>query len=639
MNPGRPLPLSFLVAALGWTWLVTGLVVLAAWSGRPDEAFGDVLLAATSLGPLGWIAWSANRPLVESGVLGALCFAPLLSAAAYAGDAARLPGLLYSLGVMGLLTWGATGAPQRIRIALAASFGLALPLGLWVWADLGQSQGASLAPLAPALTLRDVLTTGLAQAGGWALGLGIAAAGLVGLLRRRQNQPEVTAPAEETQRGALPLAALLLGLTAGGLGLGLAPSMAEERPLLGNHIRPDEPAPLELRPAPSVPSAARSFGHRFLAAPSAAGARLIPVPLAAHLELERREGETWVRVESDLKHYVLQGRDVLVGCVGEEAWRAAGSTLPTDAKRVRLSPDQAPLLAEAGSAFDVVLLSPGQAPRLAGALRAWTAAGGLLVVPEKSDLAGLGPRTVNGELEEVRIGAGRAVAPVSSEGWPALAHALDGQWDERHARRARRLGVREALLLEPDPRPDGIEHLVAALLALALIWSALAALALRAKGPTVAAGAWVVALLAAALLRSLLPTGPAWTSSRQVLEAPSGSLSAARLEVVTTLRLRPDPAHLELVDYAPPLPAFLSEGEAIQASAQLEPASPGRSPSITLPAGRGVLAFRRLDACELPGHVTLTVGPEGIRIENQLEATLSEVRRNNGVLQPAFKHG
>lgn len=619
MSSSRPLSLSFVLAALAWTWLLTAGVLLAAAGGRSEGAFGDLLLAVTTLGPLGWIAWSDRRPLLEAALGGALSFAPLLAAAAYASDAARGAGLLYACAAGALLTWGAVGASRRVRVALAASLGLALPLGLWVWADLGQSRSAELAPLAPALSLREILAGGALGPASLALGVGAVLALIwAGVRWRRDLSSRPVASPSLLRTGAT-----CLGLACA---LSLSSSSAEERALLGPHLRPNEPVPLELRPSPRYPSAARSFGHRFLGASGPTGTRVIPLSLAAHLELEELSGETWVRRPGPTRAAptLLRGRDLLAACFGEEAWRASASFLP-QAKRVRLDLDQAPLLAEAGSAFDLVLVSPGLTPRLAGALRAWTAAGGLVAIPDSAGLASLGSVEPARGLNQVRLGAGRAVAPLTSQGWGPLAQVLEGRWDERHARRARREQLGEVLLLDPDPRPGGLGSLGAALLALALIWSALAALALRLRATTATAGAWVVALLAAALLRSILPAGAAWTASRQVLEAPSGSKAAARLEFVTTLRLRPETAHLELVDFAPPLPAFLSEGEAIQAGAELRPQSSSQAPAITLPAAQGVRAFRRLDACELPGEVRLEVSGDRVRVANQLGSPLREL--------------
>ena len=61
MEQQRPFSLAFVAAALAWAWLVTAGVLLAAAAGRSEGAWGDLLLAATSLGPLGWIAWSERR--------------------------------------------------------------------------------------------------------------------------------------------------------------------------------------------------------------------------------------------------------------------------------------------------------------------------------------------------------------------------------------------------------------------------------------------------------------------------------------------------------------------------------------------------------------------------------------------------
>jgi hypothetical protein len=593
-------------------------VLLAAAAGRSEGALGDLLLAATSLGPLGWIAWSERRVLLEGLLVGAVSFAPLVVAAAYASDAARGAGLLYALGAGLLLTWGAAGAPRRVRVALAAGVGLALPLGLWTWADLGQSETAALAPLAPGLSLREVLAGGGFGRAGWVL-LGCAGlSGLAHVVERRWRRSE-SAPAEP-RRGAALLGAAVLGLAAS---LSLSSTSAGDRALLGRNLRPDEPAPRELRPAPQDRAAARSFGHRYLAARTPGGARLVPLPLAGHLELEVQREGTWVRRPGAVdRFYVVRGREVLVGCFGESAWRASASFL-SDARRVRLSPAQAPSLAEAGSAFDVVVVSPGEVQRLGPALRAWTAAGGLLVLSDPAELELLGEESPDRGLSRVRIGTGGAVAPLTSQGWGPLAEAMEGRWDERHARRGRRQAVSEVLLLDPDPRPGGLGSISAALLALALIWSALAAFSLRLRGTTTVAGAWLVALLAGALLRVLLPSGPVWSASRQVLEAPSGSRTAQRLEFVTTLQVRPESARVELSDFAPPLPAFLSEGEAIQASAELRPAGPSQSASVALPAQRGVRAFRRLDACELPGQVSLQVEGARVRVRNDLGVDLT----------------
>lgn len=612
MENRRPLSQAFLVAALGWTWLTTAAVLVAAAAGRSEGAWSDLLLLATTLGPLGWIAWSEGRAALEGLLLGALSFAPLLVAAAYADDAARGAGLAYAAGAGGLLTWGAAGAPRRVRVALAGGIGLALPLGLWAWADLGQSESELWAPLAPALSLREVLAGGGFGRAGWVLAFACGLAVLIHVVPGRFRK----------LRGALApsLGAALLALAAS---LSLPGAAAEDRALLGPHLRPDEPAPRELRPAPGDPAAARSFGHRYLAAPGPGGARLVPLPLAGHLEVELFQGQSWVRRPGPAERFsVLKGRDLLVGCFGESAWRASASLLP-EARRVRLRPDQAPALAEGGSALDVVLVSPGQAERLAGALRAWTAAGGLLGLSDASELAAFGSPSDARGLREVRLGAGSAVAPLSSQGWAPLATALRGRWDARHERRARRQRLGEVLLLDPDPQPGGLGPLAAALLALALIWSALAALALRLEARTSVAGAWLVALVAGALLRALLPSGPVWTASRQVLEAPSGSEAAARLEFVSTLQLRPEAARLELSDFAPPLPIFLSEGEAIQASAELQPASADQRAAILLPARRGARGFRRLDACQLPGRVLLEAEGQSVRLENRLDVALT----------------
>jgi len=619
----RPLSLAFVAAALAWAWLVTAVVLLAAAAGRSEGAWGDLLLAVTSLGPLGWIAWSERRVLLEGLLIGALSFAPLVVAAAYANDAARGAGLVYAAGAGLLLTWGAAGAPRRVRVALAGGIGLALPLGLWTWADLGQSETAALAPFAPGLSLREVLAGGGVGRAGLVLVVTAALAVLTNVLVRRFGRAE---RAPGAGPASAPLSAPVLGAAALGLAalLSLSNTQGQDRPLLGANLRPDEPAPRDLRPAPERPAAARSFGHRYLAAQGSGGVRLVPLPLAGHLEVEVLQDEAWVRRPgASERFHVLRGRELLVGCVGESAWRASASFLP-DARRVRLTPDQAPALAEAGSAFDLVLVSPGQAPRLAGALRAWTAAGGLLALSDSTDLERLGVPLPEQGLQRVRLGSGSAVSPLTSQGWGPLAAAMEGRWDERHPRRGRRQALNEVLLLDPDPRPGGLGSLAAALLALALIWSALAALSLRLRATTTVAGAWVVALVAGALLRALLPSGPVWTASRQVLEAPSGSLAAARSEFVTTLQLRPEAARLELNDFAPPFPAFLSEGEAIQASAELRPADSTQRASVTLPSKRGVRAFRRLDACELPGQVTLEVAGDRVRVENRLGAPLRD---------------
>lgn len=623
MENRRPLSPSFVAASLAWAWLVTGAVLAAAAAGRSEGAWGDLLLALTSLGPLGWIVASERRVALEGLLLGAVSFAPLLVAAAYADDAARGAGLIYAAGAGLLLTWGAAGAPRRVRVALAAGFGVALPLGLWTWADLGQSETALWSPLAPGLSLREVLAGGGIGRAGGVVATAAIVSGLVHVLVRRfgpRREAEEGARAPALAGGiALSLAALLSCS-----GAWLTGAEAQERALLGSNLRPDEPAPRELRPAPSQPLAARSFGHRYLAVPGPGGARLVPLPLAGHLELEVLEDQAWVRrAGAPPRLRVLRGRELLVGCFGESAWRASASFLP-DARRVRLTPDQAPALAEAGSAFDLILVSPGETARLAGALRAWAAAGGLVALAEAGELSGLGSAVAEGSVQRVRLGAGGAVAPLTSQGWAPLAAAFEGRWDERHSRRARRQALSEVLLLDPDPRPAGLGPLAAALLALALIWSALAAWALRLQATTAVAGAWLVALVAGALLRGLLPSGPVWTATRQVLEAPSGAATAARLEFVTTLQLRPEAARLELVDLAPPLPAFLSEGEAIQASAELRPADASQPAAITLPAQRGVRAFRRLDACELPGQVSLELEGERVLISNQLGVKLEK---------------
>lgn len=644
----QPLPLSFLLVALAWGWLALGVVLLSALAGRAEGGFGDLLALSLTLLPLAWIAGESGHRLQEAGLLGALAFAPALVAAAYSGEAARLQGTLYALSATGLLTCAAAGAPRRWRVLLAAAWGLALPLGLWAWADLGQTRSGALAPLAPALSLREVLG-GRPSGAAWGV---LACAALMALgVRGARSLPGALAARRARRRepGALALGTQALGaLALGTLALGAIDgdalrAGAQERALLGPHLRAQEPAPIELRERSGEDTArraARSFGHRYLAGPAPGGSRVLPLPLAGHLELERRGPGGWEQTGAPLGHSPLRARDLLVGCFGESAWRAAGEELSPRAKRVRLLPSQAGLLAEGGSAFDLVLVSPGLESRLRGPLRAWAAAGGLVGLSEQRALADLaGPSaslSAEGPLAVQALGAGRAVAPLGSGGWAALGQAMTGRWEERHARRARRAATGEALLLEADPRPQGLNSLASALVALGLLWAALCALALRQPGPRVVAGAWLVALAAGALLRTQLPQGAAWAASRQVLEAPSGERSAARLELISLYRLRPEALQLDLVDYAPPLPAFLSEAEAVNAQAQLTPAGLG-PPRIELGPGRGARTYLRLDACELPGALRIEprleppsegqggAQAEGLRLTNQLPHALRRI--------------
>ncbi|MGE0708558.1 MAG: hypothetical protein AB7N76_22980 [Planctomycetota bacterium] len=623
------LPRRALLLACAWAWLLALPLCLAALRGDGvEQAFAQSLALATGLLPVLWAQTSAGRPLAEGMLLAAVSTPAFTLLAAFAAARARAAGLLYAVAVLlnaGLLV---RCCGRRARVAVAGALGLALPFGLRAWADVAGDPPAWTAAWA-----LPMAATGIADGARLAPPLlclaalwGVAGAAVMVRRRRaRAGGAGTLAPPAETTRVALAFAVTLcFGLgVAGAWPLSAARAAPGVEALLGPHARPGEPYPLLVREG-ERPFAARSLSHRFAAGAGAGGGQqLFPTPLGAgnHLALERQgEDGSWERAALEVRAPRPVGGDaLLVGWLGDEAGPLAGSVCAgLEARLVQVRPDTLPLLAAGGQALDALVLGRGAAPLepQVAALRAWTAAGGVLVCEARADLervcsAAPAWAPASGRaLTQRWLGAGRALGPgLSAPGERAAQLELSRALSSRPSRRARRANLVELGQLEDEPRPAAraITRAALALLAVALA-ATLLLLGARRPAPITIAGAWVGALALALLIRALVaPATPVYATSVRVLEVPMGARVAQRLEVLTLGSLRPAEASVDLAGLAPPLPCFLTALEAIRSAASLQAAGERAPPRLRLPLTPAhPRSFTRLDACELDGEVLLT---------------------------------
>lgn len=645
-----PLPRSSLGLACAWAWALAAAAALGAARGRTEEGLSWALLLAVGLLPLAWAQATAredHHPWRELSLLGAVATPALVVLAGFSASATRGAACVYAALVLVAGALLLARAPRRLAVACCGALGLALPLTLKAWADLSGEPPAWLAAAVPPLAVEGILagaplTPPLLWLAG-ALTLGALAAWAwrrrARAARARGGRSLAPAASSGLALSGLALSGLALsGLALSGLALESALASPQAEPVLGAHVRPGEPYPLSVRGV-GEPLAGRSFSHRTAGRRVGAEQVLAPVPLGGgqHLGVEVLRAGRWERLAVELPTpRPLGSHELLVGWLGEDAGPLAASLVADRrARLVQLRAASLPLVAAEGSALDAILVAPGSA-RLAAraaALRAWTAAGGVLVCADPADLAavcGSGSASASGAeapggasepqtrdgLQARALGAGRALAPEpgaslgSARSRPALRRALGRRLEAR----ARRTELAEVAQLEEDPRPSPAQAWRAAwaLLAAALAWTLLAGLRARLGATTLAIGAWPCALLLALLLRALAaPSGAVYAKSLRVLEAPSGGSLAQRSEVLTLAALRPSAPALTFEGFASPRPLFSASLDAVRSAGSLAPATGEAPPRLRLPLQPGELrTFSRLDACELGGSVR--VGPDAI---------------------------
>ncbi|HBP23322.1 MAG TPA: hypothetical protein DEA08_36790, partial [Planctomycetes bacterium] len=387
MAPSRPppLPRSSLGLACAWAWALAGAATLAAARGRIEDGLLWALLLAAGPLPLVWAQASAREeahPWRELSLLLAVSTPACVVLAGFAASATRSAACAYAgLALIGCALL-CSQAPRRLAVALAGGLGLVLPLTLRAWADLSGEPPAWLAAALPPLAAEGVcagapLWPPLAWLAGAALGGGLAA---LAWRRWRARGPRPTGPLSASARVAL------LALASTGLGALASSALAgpQAEALLGAHVRPGEPYPLSVRGV-GEPLAGRSFSHRTAGRRVGAEQVLAPVPLGGgqHLGVEVLRAGRWERLGVELPEpRPLGSHELLVGWLGEEAGPLTASLVADRrARLVQLRAASLPLIAAEGSALDAIVVAPGSArpAARAAALRAWTAAGGVLV--------------------------------------------------------------------------------------------------------------------------------------------------------------------------------------------------------------------------------------------------------------------
>lgn len=572
--------------------------------GARERALQGGLLVCVSVGP-----FALSSPFAPQR-------APALAAAAlYA---------LCVLGAVGLLLALVARRRERAAWSAIAAWVLGGPLLSTLAADLtaGPRPGATLLPL---LVVRDLLAGAppLLPCGELILGaLSLAVAVRLHRVATGRIRASAVAP--------LAAAAAALGVLASAPPALGAPTLLRARAPLGDRLRPGEPYPLlvwveGLSPRERV--AAQSFGHRWEvpASPGPLALPAQPVGGGRRLTLWGGAGERWVSLgETAFEPRPVSEQRPLVGRLGAGADALARRCFPARrAECVDVDPADLPLLARAGQALDVLVVGERLAPEALAPLRAWTAAGGVLVLADPSDLDRVCEES--GEGSTRRLGAGLALG-LDASGRPDASTAL---LERRLRGRARRRAVEEAVAAGPRPEPGARTRRRTGLAALGVALTSvflLCALGARVPRTRLLGGA---ALAAAALVGGLrpavLPAGPVYVLSGEVLEAPAGRRTARRFRYLRCAAVRPARARLRLRGPAPPLPVFASPLGGARLEARVLCDESGAL--LDLPLRRETRTFVRLDAVDLGGRVELTRGRGGqrLRVRNGSRLGLRDV--------------
>jgi hypothetical protein len=567
-----------------------------AWRRRAQEA--ALLLAAAAPG------WALAWP-----------FSDREPAQAWAGLA--VAGLT-CLASGALVSWGAprTGAG---RVALVSVWVGAWQLVVWAGADLARLPEAW-RWVAPPLVLGRALD---------------GTAGVEDLLALSVVGAAIAAGLWTLRRGpGLAVSACLLGCCA--LGGAVTAQEVRVRPLLGDRLRPGEPYPVLVEGLSGDESAlaARSLEHRFASQVSGSRAWLAPTPLGGghRLQLLREasgggQGDAWEELGVQLPDPVeVRPRDVLVGTIGRGARPLAASLLQraTRVEVVDVDPDLLPLLAQAGEALDALVVGAGvvgAAPANVAYLRAWAAAGGALVVRDSSDLIPiLQVESASGPVVVRPLGSG---VVIGGEGLDDLgvreAAGLARTLGLRGQRRERRGALGEAALRYPLPGPGPAQGRRVALAALAVLGVLGILCRLRTRvgaGTFVGGGALTCAALAVCVQAVATPPQGPYVRSLTVLDLPSGSSVAGRLELLSFSAARRGDADVLLADArgGPPRPLFDSRlaAAADRGEVRLGPAGA----RLLFPAGPHLRAFLRQDASAWEGSVTLAEEQAALLVRN-----------------------
>lgn len=647
-------PASVRLAAL-WAALAPGPLILSGLLGRErawriEDAFLGILALAACVLPWLWAACGEERGglrqrgaellLLLVGTLPPLALAASFSAVSADAAARAILYLLFVLVLLLLLLLGTRGWARSTQTVVLFGWALALPIAILVWGDLVGPAPSWAHWIAP-LSALPRLAAGHSP---WAPLLGVL---IVAVVLSLPLLPRALRRVPRPVAAALVVGTLLVAGDAWA-----DPQVVWVRPLTGDRVRPGEPYPLalELRARGEGRVAARSFGHRFGAPLREGPLRLIGTPLGGghRLELGWRDGSEWRRLAAEIPEpRILRAQDLLVGSLGDATSLTAALTRELEAVTVALRPADLSLLARAGQSIDVVVAARGSArqPAARDALRAWAAAGGVLVLDDRVDLLGVVAPSGHTDLASPSLatqargtdlrmlGAGVVLGPLGSRGLAQgkqLVEALDPWLTSRTERRARRMALRDAAHMAPSPQPSrGLERTAAlAALAAAVVLVILAGLAGRLTPGAFLGGAALLSVVLAWVLRSVAaPAAPVYAASTQVVEVPAGARIAQRLEFVSVVAPRPTEASITLRGWAPPVPIFDSGLTAVRSRGEVVSGPSGKNPRLELPLGSGIRTFARLDAMPLSGVIRVVhhAPQRRVRVENRTGQPLDQV--------------